>query len=306
MADPRILLLQCPPAPAEDLPDTLQRLVPEITTDICSHVAQALDRLDGCQAVVCWADARDELAAVVRVRNASPTVPILLVSERNQDEEFSSLAVKLGANSVLHDPKDEQSLAESIVVALRTVALSRRTLKQARQVHKVTKEVSQLAREANALAVKAREEVSLSARFAPLIVVARKPDAGVLKKALTKAQLASRLPIVCGVKEAMAYLEGRPPFGDRRRSPIPSLLILDFDLGREVCRDLVSWIRKSPAHRVLPVALMGRSLDATERAGMEAAGATWILEKGATASELAETLKEISLHWTLHNLGLDL
>jgi DNA-binding NarL/FixJ family response regulator len=309
MAEPRILFLQCPSDRGNDLPDSLRRRFPDVTADLCRTVTQALDssKLKGCQAVVCWAETPDELAAVIRIRKADPKLPILLVSDRDRDKEFSSLALQMGATSVLPDSNDDEDLAEAIAVTLRTVALSGEARHLARRSHELSKEIGKLAQKTKELAGTALDEVTASrGRFAPLIIVANKKEAGRVKKALTRAQLISRLPILSRGEEAVAYLEGRARYQDRARYPLPSLVILDLELAELSGFETLSWIRKEPHFKSLPVAVLSPSMDEAHRAKAAALGATWCFPKGATPSDLAETLKKISLNWTVHSIGLDL
>ena len=302
------MLLQCPSDHGEDLPESLRRRFPDVATDICRYVTQAFDKakLEGYQAVVCWADAADELAALVRIRKADPKVPILLVSELDQDKKFNSLALQMGATSVLPDTSDDEDLAEAIAVALRTVALSRETRKKARRSRELSKGVGDLARETRELTGKALDEARASrVRFTPLIVVATEKEVVRVKKALSHAQLASRLPILWRGEQAVAYLEGRAPYADRARYPLPSLIILDRDLAELSGFKTLSWIRREPRFKALPVAVLSPSMGEADRAKATALGATWCFPKGTSPSDLAETLKKISLNWTLYNLGLE-
>ena len=79
--------------------------------------------------------------------------------------------------------------------------------------------------------------------------------------------------IVRGGFEALDYLFGRGRFHERRRHPLPDLILLDFDMapldGPEVLRRMRSADHLPP----IPVVMLCKSEQERERAAREAAGA---------------------------------
>ena len=54
-------------------------------------------------------------------------------------------------------------------------------------------------------------------------------------------------------EEAVRYLEGEGPFGDRKAHPIPDLVLLDLGLPGVDGLEVLAWIRKRPELRDLKV-----------------------------------------------------
>lgn len=57
-------------------------------------------------------------------------------------------------------------------------------------------------------------------------------------------------------QEAILYLRGVGVYGDRRRYPIPSLLILDCTNPDGADLEVLAWVREQPEFRYLPVILL--------------------------------------------------
>src|ERR1043166_2927283 len=53
-----------------------------------------------------------------------------------------------------------------------------------------------------------------------------------IRRGLDKAGVGDRLRVACDGDEAVAYLEGRGAYGDRKENPIPALIILDLKLPK--------------------------------------------------------------------------
>ena len=302
MVDPRILLLQCPSDHEEELPESLRHHFPEIAADIAQYETQALVKLEGCQAVICWAEGRDELAAVIRIPKADPKVPIFVVSSRNSDKEFRSLALKVGATLVQPDPQDTKILAGAIAAALRATSLAQQTKDHVQRARDLTQDMCDIAEKTRQLTQTAKEHLKTGSlgRFNPLIVLGEKNGIELFKKALNRAKLSCPLPIFRRGGDAISYLDGRPPYGDRKRHPLPSIVILNSGSSS---LEVLSWMRNEPRFRAMPAAFLSR--DGLEVAKAASLGATWCLPKGTTAADLAETLKKISLNWTIYNIGLE-
>ena len=68
-----------------------------------------------------------------------------------------------------------------------------------------------------------------------------------------RSGLANPLQIVNDGEQAIAYLAGEPPYTDRRRHPLPILILLDLKLPRRSGLDVLAWVRGVPNVRRLPV-----------------------------------------------------
>src|SRR3954462_8142867 len=48
-------------------------------------------------------------------------------------------------------------------------------------------------------------------------------------------------------REAVSYLEGREPFADRRRHPLPDLMLLDLKMAEATGHEVLAWLKTQPA-----------------------------------------------------------
>jgi CheY-like chemotaxis protein len=98
-------------------------------------------------------------------------------------------------------------------------------------------------------------------------------------------------------REGIAYLEGTPPFQDRRSHPFPSLVILDLIMpnvdGYEVLKHVKSRYWRDP----FPIVVLTGSPDAEARRRSLDLGADAFHEKPDGLDELGRTVDEIVSTW---------
>ena len=94
-------------------------------------------------------------------------------------------------------------------------------------------------------------------------------------------------------QEAVEYLEGLGPFGDRARFPLPSLLITDIKMPRMDGLELLAWLRAQEAWKRLPVIVWTSSDLAQDREIAERCGATAYVVKTYRIIPPTELVKAI-------------
>lgn len=128
------------------------------------------------------------------------------------------------------------------------------------------------------------------------------PDDVLLTKiAFDKARLANPLQVVRDGEEAIAYLKGEGKFADRHHYPLPILLLLDLKMPRVSGFQVLSWLRKQPNLRQLPVAVMTSSDHDPDAARAFELGADSYLIKPPNAETLLALVQRLHAYWMILN-----
>lgn len=99
-----------------------------------------------------------------------------------------------------------------------------------------------------------------SRRSAVILLVEDDPDdVFFLTEALRKAGVRQAVRVVRDGREAIDYLGGAGPYGDRARHPLPCLVLLDIKLPRESGLGVLRWLRGCQEHKDLPVVMLTSS-----------------------------------------------
>ena len=122
-------------------------------------------------------------------------------------------------------------------------------------------------------------------------------DLLLLRSAVEMARLDWRLARAAHGAEAIGYLRGDPPFADRERHPIPTLVLLDLKMPFKNGFEVLQWIRQQPALRWMPVIIFTSSNHQEDIRKAYEFGANSYLVKPVTLQELVEIVKAIETYW---------
>src|SRR5215469_6820236 len=86
-----------------------------------------------------------------------------------------------------------------------------------------------------------------------LIVEDFEDDAKLLELMLTRAGVTNPVRTVLSAEQAIAYLEGAPPYWNRANHPLPSIIFVDLKLPGIDGFDFLRWLR---SHRLLKTAFI--------------------------------------------------
>ena len=78
--------------------------------------------------------------------------------------------------------------------------------------------------------------------------------------AFEKAGMKNPLQEVHNGEEAIAYLKGEPPYNDRARFPLPTILLMDLNMPRKNGCEVLLWLRAQKGLRRLPVVILSASM----------------------------------------------
>jgi CheY-like chemotaxis protein len=97
--------------------------------------------------------------------------------------------------------------------------------------------------------------------------------------------------------EAVAYLAGDSPFGDRLEHPFPELVLLDLAMPRLDGLGVLSWVATRPDLSHLPIVVLTSSASPGDEARSLAAGARSFHTKPADLTELGEQVRGVVERW---------
>ncbi len=92
--------------------------------------------------------------------------------------------------------------------------------------------------------------------------------------------------------QVIAYLQGEPPFNNRKRFPFPHLLILDLKMPHPDGFEVLQWIQTHHVPRLVTVALTG-SEDPDHFARAKALGADAVIIKPITLTHIRDMVSHI-------------
>jgi len=117
--------------------------------------------------------------------------------------------------------------------------------------------------------------------------------------AFRKARLVNRLVVARDGEEAMAYFKGAGRFADRKRFPIPILVLLDLNMPKVTGFEFLEWFRKWKEFATLPVAILTSSeVDPYANRAFEL-GANSFLVKPPDAGTLVALVQRLHAGWEI-------
>lgn len=293
-AAPRLLILDREVQVRDGFPLLSKPGEPGLFVDSVGSLAEALDRLRirGYEAVLCRIDGPGEISHLLRIRRAAPGVPLIALTPVS-DPALGELARESGADEVRprsgRDPRVRTLIERTHAVLEKSRALRLRT----REIRTATRE--NVAR-SRVLTHGLSETLSpLLARFQPLLIESDPIAAHRFGKACELTSIPFPLPAQENGLAARQYLSGEDLFADRRKFPLPNLVLLDPSVsgGREV----LVWIRERPEFATLPVFCLAAQEEGFDQALAD--GADYFYVKPPKVEELKGLIRSIVIRWAL-------
>jgi CheY-like chemotaxis protein len=120
-------------------------------------------------------------------------------------------------------------------------------------------------------------------------------DALLLELAFAEAGVNTPLHFVRDGIEVMDYLQGVPPFDNRAKHPLPSLLVLDLKMPRVDGFQVLGWLRQQPGLNRLSVAVLTGSCWRAEIDRAYALGANFCLNKPLDVRQLVHVVRRMEV-----------
>lgn len=130
-----------------------------------------------------------------------------------------------------------------------------------------------------------------------LLVEDNPDDALLMQRAFKLNGLARPAHIAHDGAEAIAYLNGDPPFSDRRRYPYPDLVITDLKMPGASGFDLLTWLHDRPELKVIPTIVWSSSGDPRDVKRAYCLGASGFLCKPTDFQKFKDMVRDIFRYW---------
>ena len=134
-----------------------------------------------------------------------------------------------------------------------------------------------------------------------LLVEDEPADAFFFERAMKKAGVANPLQVASDGKQALDYLEGGGKFADRKKYPLPCLIVLDLKMPGTTGFEVLEQIRNRPGSQKPIVVVLTSSVSDEDIARAYDLGANAYLVKPADTTELADIVQAIKHFWLTYN-----
>jgi len=135
-----------------------------------------------------------------------------------------------------------------------------------------------------------------------ILVVEDDPnDIILIERAFRKARVVNPLQFVRDGDQAVDYLDGRPPFEDRERHPLPTLILLDLKLPRRSGLEVLEWLKGHPELRRIPTLVLTSSRESSDVSRAYDLGANSYLLKPVNPEDLLHIVETVNRFWLLTN-----
>lgn len=136
-----------------------------------------------------------------------------------------------------------------------------------------------------------------------LLVEDNRMDIELTLDAFQEARLHYTVHVAQNGQAALDYLFGRAEYADRRRFPLPDLMLLDLKLpgidGHEVLRQ----VKSTPVLKRLPVVILTSSSEEGDRALSYDNGANSYLVKPVSFTNFLDVAQKLGIYWITLNVG---
>ena len=136
---------------------------------------------------------------------------------------------------------------------------------------------------------------------APLLIVLAveddENDALLLKLAFEQAGVDASLHFVCDGREAIDYLQGAGPYGDRENHPLPNLLVMDLKMPRMDGWQVLKWLRNHQHFDELFVAVLSGSCNEKDFRLAYASGANLCIQKPLHFDKLSDVVRHLNTEY---------
>lgn len=122
-------------------------------------------------------------------------------------------------------------------------------------------------------------------------------DMLLVQRAMKKAGLSYPLIHQHDGEDAINYLSGKPPYSDRAKHPLPTLILLDIKMPKVNGFEVLNWIQGQPTLANIPVVILTASVRQEDRNEAEKLGAVGFRTKPVDFGELVNIIRDVDSGW---------
>lgn len=126
-------------------------------------------------------------------------------------------------------------------------------------------------------------------------------DAVLIQRAFTKLHIKNPIHRVKNGDEAIAYFEGAGVYQDRKRFPIPFLVLLDLKLPNRSGFDVLQWLRNHEQLKRIPVVVLTASNQPADVNKAYEFHANSYLIKPPRFEDMKELIRKVGEYWIVSN-----
>jgi CheY-like chemotaxis protein len=135
-------------------------------------------------------------------------------------------------------------------------------------------------------------------RDRPIVAVEdEETDRYILNLAFRMAGMPHQLVVLDHGRDCQDYLNGKPPYDDRERHPLPALLLLDLKMPFMDGFEVLAWLASQPELKDIPAVVLSSSSDESDIQRALQLGARGYFVKPLTLPELVKILKDLEAEW---------
>ena len=133
-----------------------------------------------------------------------------------------------------------------------------------------------------------------------LIVDDDENDIFFAKRAFTEINVHCTFQILKNGQEAVDYLSGLGEFADRRKHPLPMMILMDLKMPIMDGFQVLEWLRQRPGIKVIPTVVFSSSDVPADITRAYELGANSFMTKSVTYDGLLLKLQTLSQYWLEH------
>ncbi len=130
-------------------------------------------------------------------------------------------------------------------------------------------------------------------------------DAFFVQHAMDRLHSPHRLMVVRDGQQVVEYLCGAPPYEDRRKYPLPDLLLLDLKMPSLTGFGVLAWLKQQPHLKDLRIIVLTASPNKADRTRARRLGACDYYVKPFRLDNLVRVIEDLQDRWLSAPLAND-